>query len=162
MSVSWLYYKPNFTQFPLLLRILQPVLILTTMSILPHLALSAKLGQNNLLRVMRWMKWHCPPDTGFEIRALADLGRARYLSVTGAPHNIESLRVSGDFLLLLPDPWRGRNILFLWNLKARVGLESAICLSVCLPACLSVCLSVCLSFSDIVNWLVHIVTKYCE
>ena len=29
------------------------------------------------------------------IRALAVLGRARYLLVTGAPHNIESLRVSG-------------------------------------------------------------------
>ena len=28
MSVSWLYYKPIFTQIPLLLRILQPVLIL--------------------------------------------------------------------------------------------------------------------------------------
>ena len=31
--------------------------------------------------------WHCPPDTGFEIRALAVWGRARYLSVTEAPHN---------------------------------------------------------------------------
>ena len=30
-----------------------------------------------------------PPDTGFEIRALAVSGRARYLSVTEAPHNIE-------------------------------------------------------------------------
>ena len=38
---------------------------------------------------------HCPPDTGFEIRALAVRGRARYLSVTEAPHNIESLRVTG-------------------------------------------------------------------
>ena len=33
------------------------------------------------------MRWHCPPDTGFEIRALAVWGRARYLSVTEAPHN---------------------------------------------------------------------------
>ena len=24
-------------------------------------------GQENLLRVVRWMRWHCPPDTGFEI-----------------------------------------------------------------------------------------------
>ena len=36
---------------------------------------------------MRWLRWHCPPDTGFEIRALAVWGRARYLSVTEAPHN---------------------------------------------------------------------------
>ena len=38
---------------------------------------------------MRWMRWHCPPDTGFEIRALAVWGRARYLSVTEAPHNTD-------------------------------------------------------------------------
>ena len=35
---------------------------------------------------MRWIRWHCPSDTGFEIRALAVWGRARYLSVTEAPH----------------------------------------------------------------------------
>ena len=35
------------------------------------------------------MRWHCPPDTGFEIRALAVWGRARYLSVTEAPHNTD-------------------------------------------------------------------------
>ena len=35
------------------------------------------------------MRWHCPPDTGLEIRALAVWGRARYLSVTEAPHNTE-------------------------------------------------------------------------
>ena len=29
------------------------------------------------------------PDTGFEIRALAVRGRARYLSVTEAPHNTD-------------------------------------------------------------------------
>ena len=46
----------------------------------------------------RWLKWHCPPDTGFEIRALAVWGRARYLSVTEAPHNT-------DFYT-----WMGRNI----------------------------------------------------
>ena len=34
-----------------------------------------------------WLRWHCPPDTGFEIRAMAVWGRARYLSVTEAPHN---------------------------------------------------------------------------
>ena len=35
------------------------------------------------------MRWHCPPDTGFEIRSLAVWGRARYLSVTEAPHNTD-------------------------------------------------------------------------
>ena len=39
--------------------------------------------------MMRWMRWHCPPDTGFEIGALAVWGRARYISVTEAPHNTE-------------------------------------------------------------------------
>ena len=37
--------------------------------------------------MVRWLRWHCPPDTGFEIRALAVWGRARYLSVTEAPHS---------------------------------------------------------------------------
>ena len=37
------------------------------------------------------MRWHRPPDTWFEIRALAFSGWARYLSVTEAPHNIELL-----------------------------------------------------------------------
>ena len=37
--------------------------------------------------MVRWLRWHCPPDPGFEIRALAFWGRARYLSVTEAPHN---------------------------------------------------------------------------
>ena len=39
--------------------------------------------------MVRWLKWHCPPDTGFEIRALAVWGRARYLSVTETPHNTD-------------------------------------------------------------------------
>ena len=38
------------------------------------------------------MRWHCPPDTGFEIRALAVWGRARYLSVTEAPQNTSFTR----------------------------------------------------------------------
>ena len=41
------------------------------------------------IRMVRWLRWHCPPDTGFEIRALAVWGRARYLSVTEAPHNTD-------------------------------------------------------------------------
>ena len=77
--------------------------------ILGHLCaqIKAKLGQEILLRIVRW---HCPPDTHFEIRAQVVWGQARYLSVTEAPHNIESLR----------------NILFLWNLEAREGFEPAI------------------------------------
>ena len=39
--------------------------------------------------MVRWLRWHCPPDTGFEIRALAIWGRARYPSVTEAPHNTD-------------------------------------------------------------------------
>ena len=35
------------------------------------------------------VRWHCPADTGFEIRALAVRGRARYLSVTEALHKTE-------------------------------------------------------------------------
>ena len=39
--------------------------------------------------MVRWLRWHCPPDTGFEIRALAVWGRARYFSVTEASHNTD-------------------------------------------------------------------------
>ena len=35
--------------------------------------------------MVRWLRWHCPPDT----RALAVWGRARYISVTEAPHNTD-------------------------------------------------------------------------
>ena len=42
-----------------------------------------------------------PPDIGFEIRALEAGSRARYHSVTEAPQNIESLKVSeGDFFFV--------------------------------------------------------------
>ena len=37
--------------------------------------------------MVRWMRWHCPPDTGFEIRVLAVWGWARYLSVTEVTPN---------------------------------------------------------------------------
>ena len=43
------------------------------------------IGQASLLRMVRWMRWHCSPDTWFEIRALAVWGRARYFSFTEAP-----------------------------------------------------------------------------
>ena len=39
--------------------------------------------------MVRWLRWYCPPDTGFVIQALAVWGRARYLSVTEAPHNTD-------------------------------------------------------------------------
>ena len=48
--------------------------------------------------MVRWLRWHCPLDTGFEIRTLAVWGRARYLSVTEAPHNTNF------------HTWMGRNI----------------------------------------------------
>ena len=34
------------------------------------------------MRMVRWLRWHCPPDTGLEIRALAVWGRARWPSPT--------------------------------------------------------------------------------
>ena len=58
------------------------------------------------------MRWHRSPDTGFEIQALVVWGRARYLSVTGAPHNITFLQVSIE-----------ETIFFFGKLKARVGYE---------------------------------------
>ena len=60
----------------------------------------------NLLRMVRWMRWHCSPDTGFEIRPLVVWGRTRYHSVTEAPHNIESLRVSGEETFCFFEIWR--------------------------------------------------------
>ena len=45
--------------------------------------------KENLLRMVRWVGWHCPPDTEFEIQTLEVWGRARYLSVTEALHNTE-------------------------------------------------------------------------
>ena len=59
----------------------------------------AKLGQENILRI------HFPADKVFEVRALAVWGRARYLSVTGALHNIQSLRVSGEETLCFFETW---------------------------------------------------------
>ena len=58
--------------------------------------------------MVRWLRWHCPPDTGFEIRALAVWDRARYLAVTEAPHNT-------DF-----HTWMGKkHFLFLSNRRDR-------------------------------------------
>ena len=65
-----------------------------------------KLDQENLLRMVRWMRWHCTTDTWFDIRALAVCGRACYLSVTESPHNIETLRVSGEETFRFFETWR--------------------------------------------------------
>ena len=54
---------------------------------------------------LEMMRWHCPQDTGLEIRGLAVWGRAGYFSVTEASHNIEFVRMDGEETL--------------WNLKAR-------------------------------------------
>ena len=51
--------------------------------------IQAELGQESLLRMLRWVRWHCRPDTWFEIQTLDVWGRARYLSITEAPHNTE-------------------------------------------------------------------------
>ena len=44
--------------------------------------MEAELDQENLMRMVRWIRWHCPPDTGYEIGALAVWGWRRYVSVT--------------------------------------------------------------------------------
>ena len=74
-----------------------------SLTVRPDTARWAKLGQENLLRIVRWLRWHCRPDTGFEIRALAVRGRARYLSVTEVPHNTDIHTWMGKkhFLFLL-------------------------------------------------------------
>ena len=61
------------------------------------------------------MRWHCPLDAGFEIRALAVWGRKHYLSVTEEPHSIENIRVCGEETFSFFETW-----------KVRVGFESAI------------------------------------
>ena len=58
--------------------------------------------------MVRWLRWHCPPDTGFEIRALAVWGRARYLSVTEAPHNT-------NFHTWMGKMWAPKRLQFLWT-----------------------------------------------
>ena len=52
------------------------------------------------------VRWHCSPDKGFSIRALVVWGRARSLLVTEVPHNIESLRVSGEKTFVFFETWR--------------------------------------------------------
>ena len=57
--------------------------------------IQAKLGQENLLRMVRWMGRHFRLDTGFEIQTLEVWGRARYLSFTEAPHNTQFYELMG-------------------------------------------------------------------
>ena len=68
---------------------------------------------------VRWMRWHCPPDTEFEIRALAVWGRARYLSVMEASHNIESIRVNREETFCFVEFWRSE-----WGSNPRSRLPS--------------------------------------
>ena len=56
--------------------------------------------------MVRWMRWHCPTDTGSESWALTVRSRGRYLSVTEVPHNIESLQVSGVEISCFFETWR--------------------------------------------------------
>ena len=53
--------------------------------------------------MVRWMRWHCPPDTGFEIRSLA---RPSTLPLGHwGSYNIESSRLSSEvtFVSLKPE-----------------------------------------------------------
>ena len=59
-----------------------PRIIITATS--GHFCAHAKLWQEHLMRMVRW---HCPPNTGSEIRTLEVWGRARCLSVTEAAHD---------------------------------------------------------------------------
>ena len=53
----------------------------------------------------------CSPDTGFEIQTLEAWARARYFSVTEAPHNTEFLRVDGEEIFLFLSNRRDRETL---------------------------------------------------
>ena len=59
----------------------------------------------NWARRTSWGWWDEWDDTSFEIRILAVWGRARYLSVTEAPHNIWSLRMSGEETFCFFETW---------------------------------------------------------
>ena len=65
-----------------------------------------KLDQDNIPRMVRW---HCPPDTGFEIQTLEVWRRARYLSVTQDPHNTEFYEWMGKKVFVSFNPPRPGN-----------------------------------------------------
>ena len=73
-----------------------------------------RMGQENLLRMERRMRWHCPPDTWFKIHALVIWGRALYLSVTEVPHNI-------NFILY---EWAEEKRFVYLNLKGQSGVRT--------------------------------------
>ena len=60
-------------------------------------------------------------DTGFEIQALGVWGRARYLSVSEAPHNIESLQMSDEETFCLFDAWRPEWVSKPWSPTLQAG-----------------------------------------
>ena len=51
--------------------------------------------------MVRWMRWHCPPDTGFEIWALAVRGRAR-------SRRLPTIHVDGEEIFLFLSNRRDR------------------------------------------------------
>ena len=59
--------------------------------------------------MVRWVRWHCPPDTRFEIQTLEVWGRARYLSVTEVSHNTEFTSGWGSNICLSFKPPRPGN-----------------------------------------------------
>ena len=67
--------------------------------------LYAKLSQENLLRMARWMRWHCPLDTVLEIRAPVIWGRARSHGHRGFPHFFFNLQVSVELTLCFFETW---------------------------------------------------------
>ena len=54
--------------------------------------IQTKQSQENLLRIVRWIRWHCPSDTGFQIRALTVCGWTHYLLATRS--NVACIRRS--------------------------------------------------------------------
>ena len=66
--------------------------------------------------MVRWMRCHCPPDTGFEIEPCWS---------TAEHTNSWSRRLPTIFNIVFTIEQGGNN-LFLWHLNARAGDESAI------------------------------------
>ena len=83
--------------------------------------LKAKVGNENLLLMVRWMRRHCPPETGFDIWVLVVRGRARYVSVTEAPHNIDFLGVNGEEIFYFFETWRPEWVSNPWSSTFQAG-----------------------------------------
>ena len=54
--------------------------------------------------MVRWMRWHSPPDTRFEIWVLVVWGRLHYPLVTQATNNTASSRMSGEYTFVCLKP----------------------------------------------------------